>query len=250
MPFLYHSKTILSIYRYFYTVNKALLIIIFSFLIFSCKKEEVTTVRFSIKSTGLTTNGRSYTIDDSRTKIFFSNFKLFTSNGSEILVKDVFLYKTSKNNFFTFNMPDGEITGFKFSYGLDRAVNNTVPMSYSSSSPLSVEEGMYWDMIKYRFSVIEANIDNSPGKNQPPNSPFSMHLGSDTLYTVINSSVIPFNGSTVNIELDMDKLFVLDSDPFQIINFSNHSEPSEIDRAVAIKNSFVNGINIRLWAPD
>jgi hypothetical protein len=230
-------------------MNKTSILIFLSFFLFSCKKEKVTTVQFVINSTGKTPNGRNYTIDDSKTKILFSNFKLITSTGSEVMVKDVFLYK-SNNNSFTFKMPDGNFTGFRFSYGLDSVLNNTNPMSYPASSPLSVETGLYWDMLKYRFSVIEASIDNSPGKNQPPNAPFSMHLGSDTLYTIINSTVIPFNGSTVNIELDLDKLFVLDTDPFQIINFSNHSEPSEIARAVAIKNSFVNGIKTTLWAPD
>lgn len=209
----------------------------------------MTTVQFVVNSTGKTPNGRNYSIDATKTRILFSNFKLITSTGSEVMVKDVFLYKTMDNG-FSFNMPEGNFTGFKFSYGLDSSVNNTNPMNYPASSPLSVETGLYWDMLKYRFSVIEASIDNSPGKNQPPNSPFSMHLGSDTLYTIINSTVIPFKGSIVNIELDMDKLFVLDTDPFQIINFSNHSEPSEIARAVAIKNSFVNGIKTTLWAPD
>ena len=228
---------------------RALILVFISLFLFSCKKEKVTIVQFDVKSTGKTSNGRNYTIDDSKTKILFSNFKLITSTGTEVTVKDVFLYKTL-NNSFSFKMPDGNFTGFRFSYGLDSSVNNTNPMSYPASSPLSVETGLYWDMLKYRFSVIEASIDNSPGKNQPPNAPFSMHLGSDTLYTIINSTVIPFNGSTVNIELDLDKLFVLDTDPFQIINFSNHSEPSEIARAVAIKNSFVNGIKTTLWAPD
>ncbi|MFN8296477.1 MAG: MbnP family protein [Chitinophagales bacterium] len=230
-------------------MNKTSILIFLSLFLFSCKKEKTTTVQFVVNSSGKTPNGRNYSIDATKTRILFSNFKLITSTGSEVMVKDVFLYKTTDNS-FSFKMPEGNFTGFRFSYGLDSSVNNTNPMSYPASSPLSVETSLYWDMLKYRFSVIEASIDNSPGKNQPPNSPFSMHLGSDTLYTVINSNVIPFNGSIVNIELDMDKLFVLDTDPFQIINFSNHSEPSEIARAVAIKNSFVNGIKTTLWAPD
>lgn len=231
-------------------MNRSVIIIVLSILIFSCKKEDKVKVQFNIKSTGKTSNGRNYQIDASKTRIFFSNFKYVDSAGNETLVKDVFLYKTASNNSFTFDFPEGNYTFFKFSYGLDKTTNNFIPMSFPASSPLSVEEGMYWDMLKYRFSVIEADIDNSASKDQSPNSPFSMHLGTDTLYAEINTSLLPFNGSTLAIELDMDKLFVLDADPFQITNFSNHSEPSEIPRAVAIKNSFVSGIQTSIIIPD
>ncbi len=231
-------------------MKQRFILIVFVFLLFSCKKEDQVKVQFQIKSTGKTPNGRNYSIDASKTKIFFSNFKFMDISGNEAMVKDVFLYQTLNNNNFNFVMPEGNFTSFKFSYGLDKTTNNFVPMSFPASSPLSVEEGMYWDMLKYRFSIIEANIDNSVTKDQAPNSPFSMHLGSDTLYAEVNVSNLPYKGSTLNIELDMDKLFVLDEDPFQIINFSNHSEPSEIARAVAIKNSFVSGIQTTLSAPE
>ena len=226
-------------------MNRSVIIIVLSILIFSCKKEDKVKVQFTVKSTGKTTNGRNYKIDASKTKILFSNFKLIDTVGNEVMLKDVFLYKNN-NNKFTIDVPEGNYTAFKFSYGLDTALNNSNPMSYPASHPLSVEEGLYWDMLKYRFSIVEASIDNSPAKNQAPNSPFSMHLGSDTLYTQITTTNIPFKGSTVNIELDMDKLFVLDTDPFQLINFSNHSEPSEIVRAVAIRNSFISGIKVSI----
>ena len=228
-------------------MKRNIILFTLALFIFSCKKEETVTVQFTVKSTSKTPNGRNYAIDASKTKIFFSNFILADSAGNETEVKDVFLYKTSNNN-FKFSFPEGNFTSMKFAYGLDRTTNNLTPMRFPASNPLSVEEGLYWDMLKYRFSVIEASIDNSVAKDQAPNAPFSMHLGSDTLYTEINVSTLPYNGSTLNIELDMDKLFVLDSDPFQIINFSNHSEPSEIARAISIKNAFVNGIKTSVSA--
>lgn len=229
--------------------NLILLCLCVSF-IFSCKKnnDDKVNVVFTIKSTNKTANGRSYKIDDSKTKIFFSNFKYIDSVGAETLVKDVFLYKTDNNN-FSFDLPKGTYSSFRFSFGLDKTTNNFVPMSFPASSPLSVEEGMYWDMLKYRFLIIGADIDDSPTKDQLADSPFSMHLGTDTMYAEINVTSLPTKGSTLEIELDMDKLFVLDTDPFLISNFSNHSEPSEISRGVAIKNSFVSGIKTSVHTP-
>ncbi len=206
-------------------------------------------VQFFLKSSGKTPFGRSYLLDQAKTKMLFSNFRYIDNTGKETMVKDVFLYKNGDKG-FSFKVPSGNFTSFRFSFGLDKATNNSTPSSFPASNPLSVETGLYWDMLKYRFLIVEGDIDDSPTKDNTPDAPFSMHLGGDTLYTEINLTDIPAKGTTMNIELDMDKLFVLDSDPFLITNFSNHSEPSEIARAVAIKNSFVNGIKTTLWAPD
>ncbi len=224
---------------------KRFIIILFALLtLISCKKqEEEVTVVFVMRYTNKTPNGRNFHIDSSKTKILFSNFKYVDNDNKEKLVKDVFLFQPVNNNSsFTFNVPKGDLRSFKFSFGLDKSTNNSIPRNFAASSPLSVETGLYWDMMIYRFLVMEASIDNSAGKDQAPNEPFSMHLGTDTLYTEINTTILPKAGNIVYIELDADKLFVLDTDPFQLTNFSNHSESSEIARAIAIKNSFVNGI--------
>jgi hypothetical protein len=211
-------------------------------LLFSCsEKEEDGMVTFTVKSTNVTPNGRAFALDNSKTRIYFSNFKFKDAEDKEVLVKDIFLY-SSTNTSFTFSVPKGNYTLFEFAFGLDAVQNANTPASFSASHPLSVENGMFWDMLKYRFLVVEGNIDNSPTKDQTPATPFSMHLGTDTLYTRIAAVAVPKSGEVLNIELDLDKLFVLDADPFQLINFSNHSEFSEIPRTVAIKNSFVSGI--------
>lgn len=237
----------------FLRMNKffVLLLISVSF-ISSCKKDDGDTVlvTFNIKSTHKTIDGRSYGLDSTQTRILFSDFKYVDGSGNETLVKDVFLYQLLSNNQFSFKYPKGNYSSFKFSFGLDKNTNNSIPMTFASSNPLSVENGMYWDMLKYRFLIVEGKIDNSVTKDQIPASPFSMHLGTDTMHAEIVASVLPYINNTLMIELDMDKLFALDADPFQITNFSNHSEPSEIQRGVAIKNSFVNSIKTTLFKPD
>jgi len=213
----------------------------------ACKKnDQQVTVVFELKNTdGKTANSRNYALTIAKTKILFSNFQLIAPDGRATTIKDVFLYKNSSNS-FTFDCPEGTYVGFRFAFGVDRITNNTLPLSYSPAHPLSIETGLYWDMLKYRFLIVEGNVDNSDGKNQLPGSPFSMHLGTDTLYTVIDTDNIPVKGSTLRIIMNADSLFVLDNDPFQITNFSNHSDPSEIARGIAIKNSFINSVETSL----
>lgn len=218
--------------------------------LFSCKKnEDKVTIQFSFTNNVGTTNAnRAYNLDLTNTLILFSNFEYIDSLGNATKVKDVFLVKNN-NTSFKFEVPNGNFTTFRFSFGIDTTLNNSLPSSYPASSPLSVETGLYWDMLKYRFLITEGNIDSSLAKNKIPNMPFSMHLGNDTLYSVINTHEVPMKGAIVNINLDMKSLMILDSDPFKITNFSNHSEASDIPNAVAIKNSFVNNINITTTYP-
>ncbi len=217
-------------------------LLIFTSLLLSCNKNKNdVTVSFLFKSTNKTPNNRPYIIDIAKTKILFSNFKYIDKYNKEVLIKDLFLL-TSKNTNFEFKFPSGDYSKFVFSFGLDKNKNNSKPSNFVANHPLSVETGLYWDMLKYRFLVLEGDIDNSSTKNQTPNVPFSMHLGSDTLYQEIITTKIPNSGEHLTIILDLDKLFVLDNDLFQITNFSNHSEPSEIPNAIAIRNSFINNI--------
>jgi len=230
-------------------MKKYIILLMTSTLLFSCKKDDTVMVQFFLKSSGKTPFGRSYLLDQAKTKMLFSNFRYVDNMGKETLVKDVFLYKKGENG-FGFKVPSGNFTSFRFSFGLDKATNNSTPSSFPASNPLSVETGLYWDMLKYRFLIVEGDIDDSPTKDNTPDAPFSMHLGGGTLYTEINVTDIPAKGNTMNIELDMDKLFMLDSDPFLITNFSNHSEAGEVSRGIAIKNSFVSGIKATVLRPE
>lgn len=232
-----------------------LILYLFCFFLFTnCNKEETikdnkVTVQFSfVNASGITNANRSYNFDVAKTLVLFSSFEYVDSIGNATKVKDDFLVKQN-NTSFKFDVPVGNYYAFRFSFGIDTSLNNRLPMSFPAAHPLSVESGLYWDMLKYRFMVAQGNIDSSLAKNKTPNLPFSMHLGSDTLFTKINVPQVPLQNALVNIQLDLKSLLVLDAEPFRVTNFSNHSESSDIANAVAIKNSFVNNIKVEMSYP-
>ena len=235
-------------------MNRNLLILIFCAVsLFSCKKQ-VDDVQVNIiieNSPNKTAVNRNYTIQESR--FYLSNFNLISANGNEVAIKDIILVKNGNNNSFTFKVPSGNFTKFKYSFGLDKTTNNLNPNSFDDANPLSVKQDMYWAMLKYRFIVIEGKLDSSIAKNNTPTQPFSMHLGSDTLYRVIETDLSnnPITkGSVITIRVNLNKIFVLDEDNFNITNFSNHSEAADIPKAIFIVENLVNGIKTEIFTPN
>lgn len=229
-------------------------ILLLSFLgILSCKKEtDDVQININIEnSPDKTTVNRNYTIDE--TRFYLSNFQLEDASGNTVLLKDLLLVKSSSNNSFTLKAPAGSFTKFNFSFGLDKATNNLDPNGFDDNNPLSTKQDMYWNMLKYRFIVTEGKLDSSIAKNKIPSVPFSMHLGSDTLYRVISTDLAGkqiTKGSVINISINLNKLFVLDKDTFNITNFSNHSDVAQIPKAIAIVDSFVSGFKTDIFSPN
>lgn len=225
-----------------------------SIILFSCKKEVGDNVQVNVIIENLTSKtslDRKYVISESR--FYLSNFKLIADNGTELALKDIMLVKSGSNNTFTFNAPANSFTKFIYSFGLDKTTNNLNPNSFEDANPLSVKQDMYWAMLKYRFIVTEAKIDSSITKDKTPTQPFSMHLGSDTLYRVIETDLLnkPITkGSVITIRVNLNKIFALDKDPFNITNFSNHSEAADIPKAIVIVDSLVNGIKTEIFTPN
>ena len=187
---------------------------------------------------------RSYTITTAR--VYLSNFSILDSNNNAVAVKDIILVNKDNSNTFSFKLPSGvNYQKIRFCFGLDYAANHTVdPSVFAPSHPLSLSQDMFWGMLRYRFIVVEGKIDSSSAKNQVPANPFSMHLGSDTLYRSITANLPAALsvGTTINIKADVSKMFVLDQSVFDITNFSNHSATAEIPNAIVITDNFVNAI--------
>ena len=222
-------------------------------LAFSCKKqEEDVKVNITIEnSPNKTAVNRNYTIE--KTRFYLSNFQLIDGNGNAVNVKDLILVKSGNQNSFTFNLPSGTFSSFRYSFGLDAATNNSNPSNFDDAHPLSTKQDMFWGMLKYRFIVTEGLLDSSTTKDKSPIVPYSMHLGSDTLYRVITQNIAGNKikrGSVITIRVNMNNLFVLDQDNFNITNFSNHSDVSEIPKGILITDNFVNGIKTEIFSPN
>lgn len=221
--------------------------------IFACKKQEDDVqVKITIENlSGKTPFNRKYNIEE--TRLYLTNFQLIDIAGNSTHIKDIFLLKSGNDNSFTFNIPSGTYTSFRYSFGLDKSMNNSNPSDFSDTHPLGTKQDMFWGMLKYRFIVIEGKLDSSTAKNNTPSQPFSMHLGSDTLYRVITTSITDNKlkrGSIVNININFNKLFVLDTESFNLNNFSNHSDAAQIPRAITIVDTLMNGINTSIFSPN
>lgn len=239
-------------------IRNYLLLTISFFTIISCTKKNVgfgggplrVNVMFE-NASGKTWVNRSYNIDIAR--LYLSHFELVDNAGNAKPVKDLLLTNKDNDfdaNSFSFDLPSGTFTKLRFHFGLDPATNNSDPSSFNASHPLSLNQDMYWGMLKYRFIVVEGQIDSSSAKNQTPSNPFSMHLGTDTLYREITSDLGSINeGGQITIHIDLGKLFILDQSTFDILNFSNHSSTADNPNAIAITNNFVNAIHADIVYP-
>ncbi|MDB5228679.1 MAG: hypothetical protein JWN78_2872 [Bacteroidota bacterium] len=226
--------------------------------ILSCTKKNIGfgggPVRVNVmfeNSSGKTSVNRSYNIDIAR--LYLSHFELIDNAGNTKPVKDLLLANKDNDfdaNSFSFDLPSGTYTKLRFHFGLDPATNNSNPSTFDVSNPLSLSQDMYWGMLKYRFIVVEGQIDSSVAKNQIPANPFSMHLGTDTLYRQITSDLNSIKeGGQITIHIDLSKLFILDQNTFDITNFSNHSSTADIPNAIAITNNLTNAIHADIVYP-
>ena len=213
----------------------------------SCKKNDTNRVLFFIKTTHQTPDSRNYNF--SKLKIYFSGFRIYDHSGNPTLLKDVVLVKNTEDG-FSFQFPNGNYHKLTFGFGLDSTLNSSDPTVFDATHPLSLEQDMYWGMIKYRFLVLEGSVDSSSSKTNSPNTPYSMHLGTDSIYQQITFIEQLIQGSNIEITLDLDQVFKHAADPYNPIDFSNQSTTSEIPKTIEISRNFVNGITIKQVIPN
>jgi hypothetical protein len=225
------------------------ILILLAFLI-SCKKENFISFEISTKidaNNTILVNGRKTQLNIF--KLYFSNIKLISTNNDTILCKDYLLYELNKESKHIFQNKNG-IT-FKqiiIGAGLDSLQNNAVPSTFPNEHPLSVQQNMYWNMLKYRFLVAEGALDSSYNKNQNPSFPFSLHLGRNEVYVI---KVFQLNqgleNGEIEIVIDYEKMFqdgtlFLDNKNY----YSNHSENYQMEDAKLLMKNLTNGIAVNV----
>lgn len=228
-------------FRYIFLLLSAL-------FIFSCKKrEDGNKVLFKFQIPSEMANGRNLSV--SKLKIYFSNFMIYNDAGDSTLIKDVILVKNPEEG-FSFVLPRGNYKKLVFDFGLNKILNSTDPTTISAAQPLSLEQDMYWGMIKYRFLVIEGNIDSTASKSSAPNTPYSIHLGTDTLWRQITFNDSLRNNTNIEIHLNLQDIFKHAADAYNPLDYGNQSTTSDIPQAISITNNFVNGITVQQVAPN
>lgn len=233
-------------------MSKINLFFAFILLLTSCNKNDVETqtstsnIQLSVYSNNakVTENqgislydGISYKI--TTLKFYISNIRLVNHQGEEIPFKidanilgseqGVFLYEYGKNESFSGSIPANHYMKIRFDLGLDSTINNLDPNQFSAEHPLSRDKDMFWDMMKYRFVVMEGNADTA--KVDLYNFPFSYHLGgSDFLRNIemdIDWNVKSNQTTTLPIRFDLDKVFSDGINKIDILTFFSYHSMDE-----------------------
>ncbi len=106
-------------------------------------------------------------------------------------------------------VPAGSWYGLRSGLGLPDALNHSDPALYANGHPLSVNTGMSWNWNDgYKFVLFDGRFDPDPAGTGSLLSPFSVHTGMDTCYTVVELfPAVPFTitaGGTTELTLRVD----------------------------------------------
>ncbi|MAJ98898.1 MAG: hypothetical protein CMD07_06515 [Flavobacteriales bacterium] len=183
-------------------------------------------------------------------KFYISNISFKKENGDYVYLDDVFLIDYSNNMtlLVSFDIPSGVYSNFSFGVGLDSLLNSSDPSSFSYDAPLSISQNTYWNWAnKYKFFMVEGRVLNSISDSLTPDI-FSYHTGFDTLYRNIifnlNSMQISNSNDTLNLELDLLKVFNGEYGSIDFVNQSfSHSE-SEFEIVEIISNNLIDAFTI------
>jgi hypothetical protein len=178
--------------------------------------------------------GFPYKVDEF--KVYLSNIVFTNENGEPVSLQfekrpgaeqGVFLYWLGKNESFKGSLPEGRYTKVSFNLGLDPATNNLNPNQFAREHPLSRTTDMYWDMLKYRFLVLEGFADINSDSDF--DFIYTYHLGGDAYLRSVSIDMEMTVGSTgistLPLSFNIDRVFadgedVIDMNTF----FSFHSQ--------------------------
>jgi hypothetical protein len=245
--------------RYLINISMKNIIAIFllSALVFTACKKEVEPVSLNVafkptnKGSGVVAGGILKDVDNKNFSL--DEFKFYISNIEVTDVKDVktkinrvVLYDLGVNDYDIFyDIPEGNYKSISFGLGLDTATNNTNPNSVDETDPLSISQGTYWDMLKYRFVVLEGKFDSTVAGNTTPNKPFALHIGTDQMYRtveVFKPFEITGGKNYVELPFEINELFYSTTDTIRFSeHYSNDSENEvQLDYGNRIMNFFKN----------
>lgn len=236
---------------------RVLTLLTLSMLLFSCKKESAKDLGIyidgAIKTGSIpdTVDGRA--VSAGAFRVYLSKIRLVTESGDTLSVADYILYDYPADGLSkriaSLSLSGKRISKLLFSVGLYPELNNSNPVTFPAGHPLSLDKDMHWGMLKYRFIVLEGAFDSTATKSGTPNFPFSLHLGTDTLYRELAIPVYGYGGNLGELHIVLDPLGVYQGYgelPLDMRHFySNHSSPAEIPDAIELMDNFVSRITTR-----
>lgn len=171
-----------------------------------------------------------YTNPDGR-KVKFEKFKMYIAHialikndNSEKEIKDVALLNWEDAGSLKISAKDvdGEYKGIKFYLGLDSLQNNSDPSAFSSSHPLSGDQGLYWTWLhSYIFESLDGKADTTTSGSANFNLGLSYHVGGNSFYRQVvlykDFSLCCNNGLTLNLGFDVQKIFYGTSQQIDVV---------------------------------
>lgn len=219
------------------------IILLSAILVFvSCKKDAAppsVTIAWKAQNKGVDIIKGGNLKDVENRNFNFSALRFYVNNISLIGVDDVvtqsksiFLYDLGENEFdIYYNFPAGKYKAIRFGLGLDSITNESNPNSFAEDHPLSIEQGMYWDMLKYRFLVMEGNFDNSEAGTSTPTQPFALHIGTNPMYRTVEifkSIEITDGNNELDIPFEVNQILYSSGDTIKLReHYSNDSNTPE-----------------------
>ena len=197
-----------------------------------------------------------------RFDMYMSNLRLQTTNGNELMLREVdYLEMTDTYRdevlaedghlYSVAGIEAGDFESLHFNIGLSPQMNETTPSDYPVSHPLG-RSGDYWDgegWMSYIFASIEGrmNIDTS---NPDLEEGIALHLGSNNALQEITMGT-PFSfeeedGSreVIEINIDLIDLFIGDNgDIYDIVTTPSTHSLEQIPQVITLSNNLKNSIN-------
>jgi hypothetical protein len=188
---------------------------------------------------------------------YLSNITLVKTNNETVNVSAVNLFDLSNPSTLTVQLNNISAADFKaitFGCGVDSAQNTTNPDNAPFNSPLGLHsdptENMYWSMLGYRFEVFEGSWATSKSGILLSTNPLIYHVGGNTYFrqTQLNQnfSVGAGNTTTLNLNLDVEKIFYAAADTLSIVTeFYTTCAPTDNPAvAPAFVNNFSQAFNL------
>jgi hypothetical protein len=191
--------------------------------------------------------GRTFQVE--LLKFYLSNWFLEKNDGSMAELTDVCLLDYSYDSLLVINtfLDTGQYVKLHFGLGLDPTLNDSDPVNFVSSHPLSIAQNTYWTWSsKYKFFMLEGRVALSD--NTIPDQVFSYHSGFDTLYREINLPLDDFfigsEGALISLEMDLGKVINGSSGTINLVenSFSHSIENFEI--VETLSNNILDAFSI------